>query len=454
MLSKLAKGFGVAGWTDPVRDASTQSRTGWTTIGALPMVASQGINRWATYRLVYLTNPWVYASVNMLSRGIGRLPIHVYQLDAKGRKQRIRSDISTPGRPTSGQNLDRLLQKPAAGMSKNAMYGGTMIDRLVYGNALWIIVRDPYGVPQQLRRVRWRDMLRVVPDSDGAPVAYQYRPWNGLMYGDLTTISAVDVIHFGLGSDPEGIYGVSPLETCRYTLALHDALVRHLISYFANNARPSGVFKVDKLSKERIEEIRNMLTELYTSPENAGKILATTGEWQEIGHDPSHSSIVELLKLSREEIAATYAVPPPVLGILDQAIKSNVKELREQYARDSLGPHASDFESELMAQLLTTQPSWSSLFVEFELAELLRPDLEARALVYQRLLQVFSIDDIRGWENLPPYDMPGISDRPWLPRGAQPLGGFPPNPDDKPIGGDDTVSETELGEADAAPSGE
>jgi HK97 family phage portal protein len=452
MIDRIARGFGMAGFSESVRDAGQQSRTGWTTIGALPMVASQGVNRWATYRLVYLTNPWVYASVNMLSRGIGRLPLHTYQLDAKGRKQRIRSDISTPGRPTSGQVLDRLLQRPAAGMSRNAMYGGTMIDRLVYGNALWIIDRDSYGVPSQLRRVRWRDMLRVVPDEDGAPVSYQYRPWNGLMYGPDRLVAAGDVIHFGLGSDPEGIYGISPLETCRYTLALHDALVRHLISYFANMARPSGVFKVDKLTKERIDEIRNMLTELYTSPENAGKILATTGEWQQISHDPSHSSVVELIKLSREEIAATYAVPPPVLGILDQAIKSNVKELREQYARDSLGPHASDFEGELMAQLLTTQPSWSSLFVEFELAELLRPDLEARALVYQRLQSVFSIDDIRGWENLPPYDIPGVSDVPWIPRGAQPLGTIAPNNADKPQQ-DDTTDEPELGTADAPEQG-
>jgi len=44
------------------------SRIGWTTLGSLPMAPSQGAQRWATYRSVYVTNPWVYASVQMLSK--------------------------------------------------------------------------------------------------------------------------------------------------------------------------------------------------------------------------------------------------------------------------------------------------------------------------------------------------------------------------------------------------
>lgn len=433
MIERLVRKFAVSGITaGSAQNAGSASRLGWTTLGALPMVASRGVQRWATYRAVYLTNPWVYAAVTLKSRGIGRLPIHVYQLDAKARKSRVRWDIVTPGRMNAGQKLDYFLQRPADGMSRNAMYSGTMIDKLVYGNGLWRIERDSGGFPTQPSRIRWRDMLQVVPNGSGGPLAYRYRPWNGYTYGPIETLDPRDVIHFGLGSDPEGLYGISPLESCRHTLALHDALVRHLIAYFQNSARPSGVFKVDEISRARTDEIRELLTELYTSPENAGNILMTTGEWQEIGHSPDHSSIVELIRLSREEIVAAYTVPPPVAGILEQAIKSNVKELREQFGRDSIGPEASDFESELMAQLIYPQPSWSGLFAEFNLAEMLRPDLEARALVYQRLQSIFSIDDIRGFENMPPYDMPGLSDRPWIPRGAQPLGTIVPNPGDKP----------------------
>jgi hypothetical protein len=110
-----------------------------------------------------------------------------------------------------------------------------------------------------------------------------------------------------------------------------------------------------------------------------------------------------------------------VLGLLEHAIRANVKEMREQFVRDTIGPWASEMEDELEAQLLARWTSWSSLFVEFELAEQLRPDLEARALVYQRLIFVFSIDEIRAMENKPPFKIKGVTDVPWAPSGAMPL---------------------------------
>ncbi len=406
------------------------SQVGWVTRGNLPMAPSMGAQRWATYRSVYMTNPWVYASVNMLSRGIARLPLHTFSTDAKGHFVRERGDLpGTTGAPTGPQRLDKLLRNGFSGLSRNAMFGGTMIDRLVYGNGLWLILRDSFGAPNGFRRIRWRDVLRVIPDSNGMPLAYEWRPWNGFMFGPLVQVEARDVIHFGQGSDPEGMYGLSPLESCRHTLALHDALVRHLVAFFSNSARPSGFVSIDKdLNKDRADEIRTFLRDLYTSPENAGKVIAASGvTWQEMGKAPDQAAIVELIKLSREEIAAAYSVPPPVLGILDQAIKSNVKELREQFGRDALGPWASDVEGEFAAQLLPQQPSWSTLTVRFNLAELLRPDLEALALVMQRTAPVMTPDEQRTqWLGLEPLNLEGLSDAPWAARGTSPMTTFVP----------------------------
>lgn len=440
MLREIARGFGAKVEADsqffPSAGPGFSSRVGWTTIGNLPMAPSMGQQRWATYRSVYMTNPWVYASVNMLSRGMARLPIHVFQNDAEGRPMRVRGDVAGAGRPTGAQTLDRILTGGYRGMSRNAMVGGTWVERLVYGNGLWRIMRDDFGVPQWFKRVRWRDMIRVIPDADGMPAFYEYRPWNGYSYGPIERVAAVDVIHFGQGSDPEGMYGLSPLESCRHTLALHDALVRHLVGFFSNSARPSGFVSIDKdLNKDRATEIREFMRDLYTSPENAGKIIAAAGvTWQEVGKAPDQSAIVDLVKLSREEIAATFSVPPPVLGILDQAIKSNVKELREQFGRDSLGPWASDFEGEIAAQLLPQQPSWNGLIVRFDLAELLRPDLEALATVIQKISPMVTPDEIRvRYLGLEPLNMPGLSDVPWATRSSNPYTTFklidPPPPE-------------------------
>lgn len=443
MIRTLARGLGVAHMGDPMPGPGVVASLSGQPLhlGAIQLVASLGQPRWATYREVYLTNPWVWAAVNVLSRGAARLPLHVFALDENGRKQRQRGDLpgQPPGRPAAGAALAKLLASPTPGVSRNAAIGATFRDRLIYGNALWRIDRlGAGGNPVGLPRVPWRQLAKVHQDADERPTMYELRRRAG--DSDPQRLLPADVIHFGLASD-DGAVGVSPLESCRYTLALHDAVVRHLIAYFANSARLSGHLQVERLTRDKAREIRDAITEMYASPENAGKVMVTSGKWESIADSPDHAQVVELVQLSREEVAAAYAVPPPVLGILDRAIKSNVKELREQYVRDSIGPLASDFEAELQAQLLARMPGWASLFVEFQLAEQLRPDLEARALVYQRLMACgWTWDEIRTYENMPALDLPGLSDVPWVPSGQQPASawvGGPPQPKPSPNGSGD-----------------
>jgi HK97 family phage portal protein len=427
VIEAIAKGLGLAAAdAHPFGPGDSGSVGGYTTLGNIPLVGSAGIDRSATYRGIYLTNPWVWAAVNMISRSVARLPIQVYDLDERGRKTRIRGDVPlTPGRPTGGQSLDRLLDAPHGRISRSAQMRTTLVDRLVLGNALWEIERDAFGAVTALPRLKWRTVRRVHEGYDGSPMMYEVQEDQRLQYvnSERRFLTPDEVIHFGLAGDTEQPMGTSPLEACRHTIALYDAIMRHLVAYMANSMRPSGNLKIDsvKLTRDRAKEIRDMLTELYTSPENAGKIFVSTGDFQSMSDTADHAQLVELIHNSREEIATVYAIPPPMLGILDRAIKSNVKELREQYIRDSVGPWANEIEQEFQAQLLPAQRSWSSLFVEFQLAEQLRPDLEARALVYQRLMSVFSIDEIRGFENTAPLDLAGISDVPWVQSGAMPI---------------------------------
>src|SRR5262245_49381800 len=131
------------GMGDPPPSAGVPAgMSGWSRYGSIRMVGSLGQPRSATYRDIYLLNPFVFAAVNHIARGIGRLPLHVYELsvDTRGAvdKNRIRSDIpQTPGRPLAGVALDRILTSPSMGVSAPAFYGGTMRDKLLYGNALW-----------------------------------------------------------------------------------------------------------------------------------------------------------------------------------------------------------------------------------------------------------------------------------------------------------------------------
>jgi HK97 family phage portal protein len=320
------------------------------------------------------------------------------------------------------------------------MISGTLIDRLVYGNALWIMRRSSMGAVTGLRRIRWRDVYRVEPDADGWPVAYWWRPWNGFTYGPMVITPVTDCIHFGFGSDPEGIYGVSPIEAARHSIALYDALERHLQAFFGNAARPSGFVSLDmQLNEKRAEAIRQFIAETYASPENAGKVIAAAGAtWQPMGAAPDQSSIVALIKLAREEAVTVLSLSPTDVGILDNAIKSNVQELREQFGRDSLGPWASDFEGEFAAQLLPQQSGWRGLSVKFDLSAMLLPDLEALSLVIEKISHIVTVDEIRTkYLGLSPLRFKNRSDTPWTAPRTLPMIDFP----------DQLVAQTALKEA-------
>jgi HK97 family phage portal protein len=387
---------------------------------------ANGTMRYASYIEIYRTNPWVWSSVQAIGRGLSRLPIHAYEEQADGSPLQVRG--VTPGKKAgarSSQALDRLLRKPSIRQSRKRQVMVTAVDCLIFGNGLWEKKRDGNGQPTDLPRLPWKD-IEVQTTLDGAEILwFTYRP-PGVTPRRLVP---EDVIHFSTSDDPALPIGASPMSALKYTAALHDAIGKHNVHFFENSARPSGNLKLQPGARgDALESIRNQFRELYTSPENAGKVLVTTGDFQPLTMGADHSGIIELIKLSREEIAATFRIPPPILGLLEKAIMSNVKELREQYLRDVIGPWASIMEDPLEDQLAYAEPYWMDLDVRFDLDEMLRPDLEARAIAYNALEATLTTNERRFLEGKPRLEHPE-ADTVWMPSGAIPVGIKPPEPD-------------------------
>lgn len=419
MIAEVVRGLGFKAFGDPPPGPQTprgMSYAPGVSPGRIRLVASAGRARERTYLEVYYSNPFVFAATNYIARGIGRLPLHLIQVDAEGEKKRVRGDVPSPGPYSTAANLDRLLNQPSGRISRSAFYSSTVRSRMILGNALWELKRPAGGgVATALVQIPMAACEHIEQDSWGNVAYYRVRDPNR----KLRTIFPADVVHFGLGNEIEGGLGSSLLESCSATLALHDAVLRHLLSYMENSATPSGSLYVERAGKERMKEIREIVSELYASPENAGRVLVTSGKWQPHSDSPDHAKLVELIKESRIEIAASFQIPPPILGLLENAIRANVKELREQFGRDGMGPWAAEMEDEIDAQVIRPIVPFTSS--AFQLAEQLRPDIEARALVYQRLMHIYSIDEIRRMEDKEPLKIAGVTDVPWVASGAMPL---------------------------------
>lgn len=384
-----------------------------------------GIENVATYGTVYRSNPWVYAAVQAYARGIGRLPLLTYVLDANGNSSRVRGDLpGSTGRPSAGQQLDTLLRFPEPGVPFSRWIRSIVIDRMVFGNAL--VEKDMSNggvVPSAIWHVRWSRVR--VEEGERVPIL-----WYEIV-GDRGSrkVSPLDVIHFGSGSDPDSPIGISPLAPMRATLALHDALWRHAVAYMENSARPSGLVSLSKDASEAvIEKTREQVRALYQSPENAGKVIVTSGTWQSMSDAPDQASLIDLAKLSREEIAAGYGIPQPILGILDKAILNNTRELRAFWNRDVVGPVAAELEDEIMAQLVAPNSALRSHYVAFDLASVLRPDPEVLGEIAERTRHVLTPNEQRrDFWNKAPIETDG-ADTLWMPAGQIGLGLDQPAP--------------------------
>ena len=341
------------------------------------------------YSNVYTSQPWIYAAVNKLSRGVARLPLKQYERLADDRRRRL----------DPAHDLRILIEQPWPRGSRFKLVEATVGNLCIYGNAAWWKYRPRAGqAPVELWPLDWRYMsfksrrerarrpLRVPGPRRTAEVPpRRHRP--------LSVVVAV------------GPGGTSPLEPLRETLALETAGRRYAVSSFAHGARPSGALKLTKtLDKTAKEELREEIQALNAGPDNAFRIALLDGgmEWQAFSHNAQEAETIAHRKLNREEACAVYDIPPPVLHILDRATFSNVSEQNKALYRETMGPWTVMLEETVEAQLIRGELAWLGTYPEFDLNEVLKADLIQRAAAYKSMESTISVNERRAAENLPP----------------------------------------------------
>ncbi len=146
------------------------------------------------------------------------------------------------------------------------------------------------------------------------------------------------------------------------------------------------------------------------------------------------SAVVEHRKLTREEVAAAFDVPPPLVGILDRATFSNIDTQSRMFYTDTLGPWLTMIEETTEAQLIAGVPALAGYSLEFDLNEVLKGDITSRFTAYGQGLNSGWVkpNEVRAWENLPPEDDPDAN-RLHRPLNLTPVVMTPPAPpSDKP----------------------
>ncbi len=334
-----------------------------------------------------LGNPDVYACVRVLADAASSCPLVTYRRLPDGGRQRA-----------SGRTAE-LLRNPSEGATQAGLVATVLAHLLLWGNAYLGKYRDADGRVEQLLPLQ-PDRVRV--ERRAGRIVFTVTT----DVGRPSEHGLDDVVHVkALSTD--GLVGLSPIRQMRGALELNDAVREAATALFANNARPSGILKMQgSENRQQVEELRAAWSARHGG-ERSGGVAVMSGqvEFTPVAMPADDAEFVAARKLSATEVARAFRIPPWMIGAEDggSMTYSNVEQQMLSFATYSLRPWLTAIEQTISADRDLFGPS---LYCEFLLDSLLRADSKTRAEVYEKALDPITgwlrRDEVRRLENLEP----------------------------------------------------
>lgn len=349
-----------------------------------------------------LTLSAAYRAINALSTDVASLPLKVYRKRPDGtRVEETKHPVYSLLASSPDGETTPFLQRQAA-----------MGHVLGWGNAYFEIERDVSTRPLRLHLLKPSETEPVRASRTltiSTPLGPTIVPGGSIYYrinGGRSKLPARDVIHLaGLGYD--GLVGYSPVRILRDSFELAKNAELWGKSFFGNAARPSGAIKVPgKADENQRNAIREAWEDMHSGPDTVGRPAVLTGgmEWQQFSISPDDAQFLSTRQFSAIEIAGIYRVPPNKIGEYSEAHYANVESANLDYLITVVGPWCESIEQSLNLKLFTPEERAAGLYVEHNLAALLRADAKSRAEFYTKLrdLGALSPNEIRAKENMDP----------------------------------------------------
>ncbi len=330
--------------------------------GPLVAYASTGRVAWSPRDTVSLTkagfagNPVGFRAVKLIAEAAAALPL-------------VCQDA---GQRYDAHPLLGLIAAPNAAQGKAELFEALYSQILLSGDGYVEAVGGAAGLPPELHVLR-SDRMRLVPGTDGWPVAYEYtvggRKHRFDVSGDAPSVCHIKAFH-----PLDDHYGFSPLQAAAQAMDVHNAASRWSKGLLDNAARPSGAIvyrSADGQAAMSTDQYDRLVSELEThhvGARNAGRPMLLEGglDWKPMGFSPSDMEFQKTKEAAAREIAVAFGVPPMLLGIPGEATFANYQEAHRAFYRLTVLP---------LATRVTAQVSmWLSRFSGDDVA--LKPDLD------------------------------------------------------------------------------
>ncbi|NCB42154.1 MAG: phage portal protein [Clostridia bacterium] len=335
----------------------------------------------------------VYSCVRILAETLAGLPLHVYQYNESGGKEKY---IKHP--------LYKLLHdEPNPEMTSFAFRETLMSHLLLWGNAYAQVIRNARGEVVALYPLIPGKMTVDRDRSGRLFYLYQRNMEDAPTLGKDSQVylAPSDVLHIpGLGFD--GLVGYSPIAMAKNAVGLAMATEEYGSKFFANGAAPGGVLEHPGTIKDP-QKVKESWNTAYQGSGNAHRVavLEEGMKYQPIGISPEQAQFLETRKFQINEIARIFRVPPHMLADLEKSSFSNIEQQSLEFVKYTLDPWVVRWE-QTMCRTLLLESEKPKVFIKFNVDGLLRGDYESRMNGYATARQNgwMSANDIRQLENL------------------------------------------------------
>lgn len=344
---------------------------------------------------MWSSQPHLRTVVSFLARNIAQLGLHSFERDGEDRKR----DRTSPFAAT--------MRRPNVDQTAYDLVYGLVGDLALYDRAYWMTMPDaesPSG--WTFRRLPPPWVTAVARDAFGAK-AYDVSSTDDR----AVRIPAEDVLSF-TGYHPSNPRKGSPtVEALKGTLQEQIEASRYRNQVWKRGGRVSAVLErpagAPAWSPEAREHFREDWYSKYTgrgSMAGGTPILEDGMSLNRIDFNAQEQQFVEAAKLAFATVASAFHVNPTMVGILDNANYSNVREFRRMLYGDTLGPLIAQIEDRVNTFLLPRLGmDNAAYYAEFNIAEKLQGSFEEQAAVMSTLVgrPIMTADEGRGKFNLP-----------------------------------------------------